>query len=168
MAAMGSAHGTALVLNFDGEGVEVAAVSEFALVLSATEYYTLASSSQDSKDLSERNKNGLNLVDVIESVLQRVDSDRRSITLNNLILNGHFPVQFSDLCSTLQTILLNSSILAVSDYPADTQPAAFAFRSIPEYYIEIKERGVEDIAWFGASLAGKYAHSDSKTFIIPK
>lgn len=174
MAAMGSAHGTALVFNFDDEGVEVAAVNDFSLVSSAVEYHPLpplkSSNTDDiSSILSNRNDiTGLSLIDVIESVLRRVESDRRSITLNNLILNGKFHVPFQDLCFNLHKIIASSSILAVSDYPADTQPAAFAFRSIPEYYVDIKETGVEDIAWFGASIAGKYAHSDSKTFIVPK
>lgn len=215
MAALGSAHGTALVLNFDSEGVEIAAVNDFSLVTTAVNYFSfskpldfkkelpkisnlneLLSSFDPSNDLSketevkftldnriiplnifhqacqnlfanQRNSQGLNVLDVIESVLDRIDPDRRSITLNHLIVNGIFPLPFPLLVSCLHSILVSSSLMAVSDYPADTQPASLTFRSIPDYYMEIKESGRQSIAWFGASLAGKYAHSDSKTFIIP-
>ena len=214
MAALGSAHGTALVFNFDSEGVEIAAVNDFSLVTTAVDYFSksldlnkellptisnlkeLLSSFDPSNDLSretevkftldnrtiplnnfheafqslfvnQRNSQGLNVLDVIETVLDRIDPDRRSITLNHLIVNGILPLPFPLLVSCLHSILASSPLMAVSDYPADTQPAVMAFRSIPDYYIEIKETGRDSIAWFGASLAGKYAHSDSKTFIIP-
>ena len=222
MAALGSAHGTALVLNFESEGVEVGAVNDFALVTSAVEYFPIGSSSfrkelikssnliaenpkilkfydpnNDPSDPSPKFtittiKNetftipietfieafrkvfvescglNLNLIDVIESVLERVDFDRRAITLNHIIINGNFIIPYPIICSCLQSILISSPILSISDYPADFQPTAISFRSIPEYYNEIKDRGNDSIAWFGASLTGKYAHSDSKTFIIPK
>lgn len=213
MAALGSAHGTALVFNFDSEGVEIAAVNDFSLVTTAVNYFIkpldicmelpnisnlkeLLSSFDPSNDISDetdvkftldnrsiplntfheafqnifvnqRNSEGLNVLDVIETVLDRIDPDRRSITLNHLIVNGIFPLPFPLLISCLHSILASSSLMAVSDYPADTQPAVIAFRSIPDYYVEIKETGRESISWFGASLAGKYAHSDSKTFLIP-
>lgn len=217
MASLGSAHGTALVFNFDSEGVEIAAVNDFALVTTAVDYFgkpldlhtelaklikvpnlkELLASFDPANELSketdvkftldnrtiplstfheafqnvfvnQRNSEGLNFLDVIETVVDRVDPDRRSITLNHLILNGIFPLPYPLLVSCLHSALASSPLMAVSDYPADTQPAVMAFRSIPDYYIEIKETGRESIAWFGASLAGKYAHSDSKTFIIPK
>jgi hypothetical protein len=217
MAALGSAHGTALVLNFDSEGVEIAAVNDFSLVTSAIDYFSkpldlhielsktikvsnlkeLFASFDLSNDLSketevkfnldnrtvplnifhrafehffvdERNSEGLNVLDVIETVIDRVDPDRRSITLNHLIINGVFPLPYPLLVSCLRSILVSSPLMAVSDYPADTQPTAMTFRTIPDYYIEIKETGRDSISWFGASLAGKYAHSDSKTFIISK
>ena len=218
MAALGSAHGTALVLNFDGEGVEIAAVNDFSLVTPAVEYFSFPLSRNLHTELSETlkvsnlkellasfdanndlskvsevkftlnnvtiplntfhtafqnifvnqlNSDGLNILNVIESVLDRVDPERRSIVLNHLILNGDFPLPYPLLTSCLCHILSSSPLMAVSDYPADNQPAVMAFRSIPDYYIEIKETGKDSIAWFGASLAGKYAHSDSKTFIIP-
>ena len=242
MASLGSAHGTALVLNFDGEGVEVAAVNEFCVVSSAVEYFQISDLqdkfedclnigrfqlknlidsydpandlSKDVKFLSDLNENyttcittnttcitntnpnntnttntsiplnkfhssfhkifisdlnekGLNLINVIESILERIEPDRKSITLNHLICTGSFPLPFQLLCSSLNFSLISSSILAVSDYPAESQPTLISFRSIPEYYNEIKEIGRDSIAWFGASLTGKYAHSDSKTFIIP-
>lgn len=215
MAALGSAHGTALVFNFDADGLEIAAVNDFSLVTPAVEYFNfpknwlnnlqivkqsnfkdLLASFDPSQDLSKetnvmfaldntvipvntfheafgnvfvnrRNSAGLNVSDVLETVLDRIDLDRRSITLNHLILNGQFPLPYHLLISCLNHIISSSSLMAVSDYPADTQPAALAFRSIPGYYIEIKETGRDSIAWFGASLAGKYAHSDTKTFIIP-
>lgn len=215
MAALGSAHGTALVFNFDTEGLEIAAVNDFSLVTPAVEYFNfpqnwlnnlhiinhpnlkdLLASFDSSQDLSkeidvkftldntviplntfheafenvfvnQRNSTGLNILDVLETVLDRIDLDRRSITLNHLILNGNFPLPYSLLISSLHHIISSSSLMAVSDYPADTQPAALAFQSIPDYYIEIKETGRDSIAWFGASLAGKYAHSDPKSFIIP-
>lgn len=227
MAALGSAHGTALVLNFESEGVEVGAVNDFALVTSAVEYFPIGSSSflkelikssipiaENPKILKSYDPNNdpsdplpkftstttttstiidetftipietfieafkkvfvescglnLNLIDVIESVLERVDFDRRSITLNHIIINGNFIIPYPIICSCLQSILISSPILSISDYPADFQPTAISFRSIPEYYNEIKDRGNDSIAWFGASLTGKYAHSDSKAFIPPK
>ena len=115
--------------------------------------------------VSNLNSDGLNLLNVIESVLDRVDPDRRSITLNHIILNGILPLPYSLLVFCLQSILSSSPILSVSDYPADTQPSLFAFRSIPEFYFEIFESGRDDIAWFGATIAGKYAHADPKSFI---
>lgn len=156
MAAAGSNHGTGLVISFDGEGAEVSAVNDFMLVTPATEYF-------QSRDLSPA------IVNVIESVLNRVEPDRRGITLNHIILNGNpLPLSNSSLIERLSNLLKSSSILAVSDYPADTQPATFAFKSIPEFYFEIGEEGREHVAWFGATITGKYAHSDSKTFIPPK
>lgn len=217
MAALGSAHGTALVFNFDSEGVEIAAVNDFSLITPAVDYFAksldlhselaksinvqnvkaLLASFDPANDLSkenevkftldnrtiplntfhevfknifinQRNSEGLNFLDVIETVVDRVDPDRRSITLNHLILNGIFPLPYPLLVSCIHSTLSSSPLMAVSDYPADTQPSVMAFRSIPDYYIDIKETGRESIAWFGASLTGKYAHSDSKTFIIPK
>lgn len=179
MATAGSNHGTALVLNFDeGEGVEVAAVSDFALLTSAVDYFSLSNEVKhvSLKDegsfckhfIEVRNEFGLNLLNVIESVLERVECDRRSISLNHIILNASaksFPLPYQDLISALQSILSSSPLLCTSDYPADTQPSHFSFRSIPEFYNEIKECGRESVAWFGATITGKYAHADSKTFI---
>lgn len=182
MAALGSAHGTALVLNFESEGIEVAAVNDFSIVASSVEYFPVGSNrfysfstgrtfeTQDDIDMAiegfikhfvlERSPSGLNLIDVIESVIKRLDSDRRAITLNHIILNGTFVLPYPVLVSCLQAALENSSILATSDYPAESQPTHFAFKSIPEYYNEIMESGRESIAFFGASVTGKYAHSD--------
>lgn len=189
MAAAGSNHGTALVLNFDDEGIEVAAVNDFSLVTPAVEYYNRhvtdfykaacpnmsiedARAHLESVDIDhnaiasfkkvyfdECNEDGLNLINVIESVLDRVDPDRRSITLNHIILNGILPTSYPILTASLQGILSASSLLSVSDYPAETQPAGFAFRSIPEFYFEIKESGREHVAWFGSTITGKYAHN---------
>lgn len=208
MAALGSAHGTALVFNFDAEGVEISAVNDFSLITSAVGYYAFPSHISLSAELSnklnisnlstfdgnvdndlkfgdktvpltsfhevfqnyfinQRNSEGLNILNVLETVLDRIEPDRRSITLNHIILNGAFPLPYPLLISCLHSILAASPLLAVSDYPADSQPTVMSFRSIPDYYNEIKETGRESVAWFGASLAGKYAHSDSKTFIIP-
>lgn len=208
MAALGSAHGTALVFNFDAEGVEISAVNDFSLITSAVGYYAFPSQTSLSSELSsklniynlstfdgnvendlkfgdktvsfesfqdvfrnyfinQRNCEGLNILNVLETVLDRVEPDRRSITLNHIIPNGTFPLPYPLLVSCLHSILASSPLIAVSDYPADSQPSAMTFRSIPDYYNEIKETGRESIAWFGASLTGKYAHSDSKTFIIP-
>ena len=182
MATAGSNHGTALVLNFDeGEGVEISAVSDFSLLTSAVDYFALnrglrAHQIKDTESfckvfIETRNEDGLNLLNVIESVLERVETDRRSITLNHIILNSsspNFPLPYHLLLTTLQSILSTSPLLCTSDYPADTQPASFAFRSIPEFYNELKETGMESVAWFGATITGKYAHADSKTFIPPK
>lgn len=179
MATAGSNHGTALVLNFDqGQGVEIAAVSDFSLVTTAVHYFALDRGTliKDHEGFCEmfietRNEDGLNFIDVIESVLERVETDRRSITLNHIILNSsapNFPLPYDQLLSTLHSILSTSPLLCTSDYPADNQPATFAFRSIPEFYNELKETGMESVAWFGATITGKYAHADSKTFIPPK
>ena len=182
MATAGSNHGTALVLTFDhGEGVEIAAVNDFSLLTSAVDYFALKESGSgcNLKDqesfyklfIEDRNENGLNLLNVIESVLERVDTDRRSITLNHIILNSSsptFPLPYQQLITSLQSILSTSPLLCTSDYPADTQPSSFAFRSIPEFYIELKDTGMESVAWFGATITGKYAHADSKSFIPPK
>lgn len=182
MATAGSNHGTALVLNFDdGEGVEIAAVNDFSLVTSAVDYFALKTreTSRTVKDqeafyklfIESRNDEGLNLLNVIESVLERVDTDRRSITLNHIILNSSapsFPLPYPVLLTTLQSIFSTSPLLCTSDYPADTQPSSISFRSIPEFYNELKETGVEFVAWFGATITGKYAHADSKSFIPQK
>lgn len=180
MATSGSNHGTALVLNFDqGEGVEISAVNDFSLVTTAVDYFALSANISSIKDQEEfkklfietRNVDGLNFINVIESVLERVETDRRSITLNHIILNSsapNFPLPYDQLLQTLQSILSSSPLLCTSDYPADNQPVSFTFRSIPEFYNELKETGRESVAWFGATIAGKYAHSDYKTFIPPK
>lgn len=204
MATLGSAHGTALVFNFDGEGVEIAAVNDFCVIPAAVEYFSfprevlnddkfsdlVVGNQEDDGDLvvkkasgetveisqlqeqfysafvETRNAGGLNLIDSIESVLERIDPDRRAITLNHIILNGTFPIpSYAAMCSCVTFSLSNSALLAVSDYPADSQPSAFNFRSIPEYYNEIKESGRDVVAFFGATLAGKYAHADPKTYI---
>lgn len=110
----------------------------------------------------------INLIDLIDSVIDRVDSDRRSIVLNHIIVTGHQISQLPNISACIRNGLIGSTVLSASDYPAESQPTAVSFRSIPEYYHDFKERGKAHIAWFGASLAGKYAFADSKSFIPTK
>ncbi len=235
MAALGSAHGTALVFSFDRESVEVAAVSDFSLVPSAVESFSVDSNaifeaiksvlvgrvsgmSDDSWSLpaclqeaiqkdpeagikellssltlaSDRKSvligdeaslpvepfaEALNaifldsscpsLIDVVSSVLSRVDSERRAIILNHVIVSGEC-ASLELVSGALNQALTHSSAMAVSDFSGDNQPTTMAFRGIPEYYHEIKTTAKASIAWFGATLTGKYAFSDSKTFIPSK
>lgn len=234
MATLGSAHGTALVLNFDGEGVEMSAVNDFSVLPTTTDYYRLPSSAmidaikgilsshvsgmnEDSwslpaslqESLQKDLNTGVNeflsmvlvssdhksiligeecsipvevfseafedvfrsesptLMDALASVISRVEADRRAIVMNHVIVTGEFPA-LSLLAAALRRALFNSSVMAISDYPADNQPTTIAFRGIPDYYIEVKDIGLPSIAWFGATLAGKYAFADSRTFIPSK
>jgi hypothetical protein len=234
MAALGSAHGTALVFSFDGEIVEIAAVNDFSLIPSAVEScpvdskaifeaikcvlvasvssmsddgsLSLSASIQEAikKDAVAGTKEFLSalsfaadrksvliadevplsiepfvdalmgilvdscpsVIDVVCSVLSRVESERRSIVLNHVIVSGEC-VSLELVSGALHHALTRSSGMAVSDYSADTQPTLMAFRGIPDYYHEIKNSAKASIAWFGATLAGKYAFADSKTFIPP-
>jgi hypothetical protein len=237
VAALGSAHGTALVVDFSSEGVEVAAVSDFNLITEAVEWVPVVQKGSllenlVAERLLEYSQNTMSdanvlcpadllhslktrpvstvqrllescpaakedsesvqmaegfavpvsllkdcfddifmsstvpLLDVIESVLQRCDADRRPIILNHIILAG--PLSACKLLRHWFKEAICKHILAVSDFPSDTQPSTMALRGIPDYYQELAERGAGDISWFGATLTGKYAFSDPKTFVSTK
>lgn len=107
------------------------------------------------------------LVQTITSVLGQVDPERRGIVLNHVIVSGECDSLELFSCS-LQSFLSQSPAMAVSDYSADSQPTTMSFRGIPDYYHEIKSSAKASIAWFGATLVGKYAFADAKTFVPAK
>ena len=234
MAALGSAHGTALVFSFEAESVEIAAVNDFSVIPIAVESCPVDSSAifEAIKDVLVARVSGMSddswslpaslqeaiqkdsvagtkeflaslsvaadrksvligddvtlsmepfadalvpilvdscpsIIDVVCSVLSRVESERRAIVLNHVIVSGEC-ASLELISGTLHQALTRSSAMAVSDYSADSQPTVMAFRGIPDYYHEIKNSAKASISWFGATLAGKYAFADSKTFIPSK